>query len=327
MSEPPIPATVMAAAPRLRELVAAAEAYADNGHATNTRRGYDADLRHFEAWCAGHGGTAFPASGDVLATYLAAHAGSDKVATLAHRLAAIRAAHAAAGWPPPDSARLEAVWRGIRRAHGRPPDGKAALMIDDLRRVLAALPDTLAGKRDRALLLVGFAGALRRSELAALELDGSGAPVTLAFVREGLEIRLARSKADQEGAGAVVGIPLGREPATCGATAVTAWLEAAGISSGPVFRAIDRHGRVGEDGLCARTVARVVKSAVQRVGFDPDAFAGHSLRAGLITSAAVADAPPDVIQRHARHARWDTTQRYVRAGQRFTRNAAGMAGL
>lgn len=313
--------------PRLRELAEAAGDYARNDKAANTRRNYDSDVRSFEAWAAAEGVPGLPASGDTLALYLTAQAPSASVATLAHRLAAIRAAHKAEGWPAPDSPMLHRVWGGIRRAHGKPRLTKAPLLLDDLRRVLAAIPDTLTGKRDRALILVGFAGALRRSELAALELEGGEGPLILAFVPEGLEVRIGRAKADQDGIGAVVAIPIGRDPTTCATAAVRVWLEAAGIKSGPVFRRMRRWGAVGSSGITPPVVALVVKAAVERVGLDPAAFAGHSLRAGLATAAAVNDAAPDVLMNHMRHASYGTTLGYIRDAQKFTRNAADIAGL
>lgn len=311
----------------LLELIEAAGAYARQDRAEATRRAYDGRWRHFEAWATSKGLPHAPTTGDVLALYLSAFAPTDAVSTLAQRMAAIRAVHSEAGWPAPDSPGLKRVWAGIRRAHGRPAAAKAALMLPELRRILDALPDTLAGKRDRALLLVGFGAALRRSELAGIELAGSDAPVTLAFVSEGLEIHIARAKGDQEGRGVVLGIPNGREPATCAAAAVRAWLEAADIKAGPIFRSVTRAGKLGAGAITPQVVALVVKAAAERAGLDPAALAGHSLRAGLITSAAVNDAAPDLLMAHARHARFDTTRKYIRAGQRFTRNAAAVAGL
>jgi integrase len=173
---------------------------------------------------------------------------------------------------------------------------------------------------------VGFAGALRRSELAAMTLDGADAgDVWARFVSGGLEVHLDRSKGDQIGSGAIVAIPYGRK--LCPVSALQAWLSAASITSGPVFRAIDRHGRIATTAITDKTVANVVKSACARVGLDPAVFGGHSLRSGLLTSAAEKGAAPEVLQAHARHAKFDTTSGYIQAGDRFRRNAAGKVGL
>lgn len=203
------------------------------------------------------------------------------------------------------------------------------MLLADVRLAVQAAPDTLAGLRDRAMILVGFAGALRRSELVAIELEGEDAgPVRVRFVAGGAEILIDRSKADQLGEGAVVGIPYGVNSETCPVLALRAWLEAAAITAGPVFRAIDRWGHVRPAGLTPNVVARIVKDGAARIGLDPAAFAGHSLRSGLATSAALSGkADALTIQRHLRHAKGDTTARYIRDGERFRMNAASMAGL
>lgn len=316
-------------APRsdLIQLVHAARDYADAGMSANTRRAYGSDWSDFTSWCASVGARPLPADAATVAMYLTARAPTLRAATLARRLAAIRTAHRAADLSPPESGDLKRVWSGIRRQHARPPRKKRALVTEELRRVIARLPDTLAGQRDRALLLVGFAGALRRSELAALTLEGELAgDVWCRFVSGGLELVLEKSKGDQEGEGAVVGVPHGRTK-LCPVAALKAWLERAQISAGAVFRAVDRHGRLGDGAISDRAVADVVKKRVAGTGLDPEAFGGHSLRAGLITSAIAAGVATDVVMRQSRHARYDTMRGYIRDGERFKRNAAGKVGL
>ena len=220
------------------------------------------------------------------------------------------------------------MWAGIRRTHGRPPAQKRVLVADDVRRAVAAMPNSLQGLRDRALVLVGFGAALRRSELVSLELDGPGAGGSrIRVVAGGLEVHLDRSKADPEGHGAVIAIPHGQRLDTCAVRALEAWVKAAGITSGPIFRPVNRWGQVAAKAMTDHGAALVVKSAAERIGLDPDAFEGHSLRAGLATAAAANDASAEIIMRHMRHARFDTTRRYIRQGEQFKRNAAGMAGL
>jgi integrase len=148
----------------------------------------------------------------------------------------------------------------------------------------------------------------------------------LRFVAEGMQIELDRSKADQIGAGAVVAVPMGTVPNLCPVTAVQAWLSRAGIAEGRVFRQIDRWGVI-HGSLSDRAVAEIVKASVARLGLDPALFAGHSLRSGLATAAAANDAPAQVIMDHMRHARFDTTKRYIQQADRFRKNAARMAGL
>jgi len=302
--------------------------YARASTSANTRRAYVGDWADFTTWVRAAGRQPLPASAETVALYLSSRAARHSTATLGRRLAAIRAAHRAADQPLPSGAILDRVWAGIRRTHGRPAKAKSALGIEQLREVVAQLPiTTKRGLRDRGLLLLGFAAALRRSELAALELSAPEAgPTRLRFVPEGIEIELDRSKADQLGQGAIVAVPTGTVPNLCPVTAVRAWLAEADISQGRVFRSIDRWGVV-HGSLSDKTVAEIVKVAVARVGLDPALFAGHSLRSGLATAAAANDAPAQVIMDHMRHARFDTTKRYIQQADRFRKNAARMAGL
>lgn len=312
----------------IEALAEKASQYAHEASAFNTRRAYQSDWSDFERWCASVGTSTLPAAPASVALYLTALARTHSVSTLSRRLAAIRAFHRDADLPSPNSGALTAVWAGIRRCHGRPPESKRPLLVQDLRLAVSKLPETLRGRRDRAILLLGFAGALRRSELAAVELPGGlDSPVIVRSVAEGLELHIRRSKSDQEGQGVTIGVPRGRCPETCPVAAVAAWCEAAGIADGALFRKISRSGRVGTEPLGPQTIAQVVKAAASSIGHDPNAFAGHSLRSGLATSAAANDAPSLVIQRHLRHAQSDTTARYIQSAERFSKNASGFAGL
>jgi integrase len=179
----------------------------------------------------------------------------------------------------------------------------------------------VSARRDRALLLLGFAGALRRSELAALTIGD------LAFGADGLRVRLTRSKADQEGAGAVLGIHYGERPLSCPVRAVRDWVRFVAITEGPVFRSVDRHGNVGETALAPGSVARIVKRAATQAGLDPAAYAGHSLRAGFATQAAKVGAHERAIMRHTRHKSERVLREYIREGQLFDENPTGELGL
>ena len=207
-----------------------------------------------------------------------------------------------------------------------------------LRRALDVLPDNLIGVRDRALLLVGFAGALRRTELAAVEVSERTDWNWIENGRDGLTVHLARSKGDQEGEGQVVGIPFGSNPATCPVRAWRAWLEVSDITKGPAFRSINRHGQLGVDPLCDHSVALIVKRVIVAGAIANGAtaevaaaiarkFAGHSLRSGLATSAAANRAPGHLIQRQLRHKKFETTVGYIREAELLMENAAAMAGL
>jgi site-specific recombinase XerD len=312
----------------LRRLAAEALAYADASSAPATRRAYQSAWRAWSTWCDAHAQTSLPASADAVALYLIDGASRLKVSTLQLHRAAIDAAHRAADLAAPDSARLREVWDGIRRTHGEPATKKRALRVTDIRQALKNTPNDVAGLRDRALILVGFAAALRRSELAALFFGQfKSHRNSVSFVDAGLEISIVRAKADQFGAGATIAIPFGQHRETCPVLALRAWLEAAKITDGPVFRAIDRHGRIGNEAISDRTVARIVKLSVKRAGLDAGIYGGHSLRRGMISEAIAGGAGHEPIQAHARHARWDTTRGYIEAENRFRDNAAAKLGL
>ena len=277
----------------------------------NTRRAYRSDLRHFLDW----GGT-IPASDVVLAAYLAQHAGTLSVATLARRVASISKAHTAKGLPNPARSELvRSTLRGIRRAHGQPQRLARPLTKEELFSVLATTGDSVKDARDRALLLVGFAGAFRRSELVAINCTD------IEPVKQGIVVHLRRSKTDQEGAGRKIGIPHGRTR-WCPVTALNSWMERAGIEEGPIFRPVDRHGKVGAQRLSSEGVSLVIKERVAAVGLDPDDYSGHSLRAGLATSAA-AGVSSWKIRQQTGHASDAMLARYIRDGEMFVDNAAG----
>ena len=288
--------------------------YARANRAPNTYRAYRAAWRSFAAWCAEHNCPALPADPLAVADYLAHAAQRHKASTLAVHVAAIRAAHKAAGQPDPTAdERVAATMRGIRRVHGQPPAQREPLTLDDLRALVRACGDDLAGLRDRALLLVGFAAALRRSEIVALDVEH-------VRINGVLRITIARSKTDQEGQGVVKTIPRLADPELCPVRALRAWLDAAGIASGPIFRSVNRWGKVGKR-LSAYDVARIVKRRAEAAGLDARMLAGHSLRAGFATAAALAGLDPIAIAEVTGHRNLDTLRKYIRAAGRVQADA------
>jgi integrase len=269
--------------------------------AANTRRAHESDLRQFLAW----GGT-IPANPETVAAYLADRAGDLAVATLERHLASISRAHSARGLESPTRSDLvKTCLLGIRRVHGTRQRQVAPILVDDLRAMVGPLGDDLRGLRDRALLLVGFAGAFRRSELVAINCKN------LEWAQGGLIVTLRRSKTDQEGRGRRVPIPRGSSD-LCPVKALEIWLRSAGIEEGRVFRAIDCHGNLHGDGLSPESVARIIKKRAAAVGLDPARFSGHSLRAGRITSAAEAGVSGWAIRRVTGHRSKAILSRYVR---------------
>jgi site-specific recombinase XerD len=312
---------------RLGSTAERAREFAERARATSTRRAYRHDWRQFVAWCDGHGLPALPASPETVALYLAAMASQPletrpKVATLARRLAAIGRAHRDAGEESPlHRAPADIVWRGIRRQLGVAPVGKAPLLTADVRLMIERLPDGLAGARDRALLVIGFAGAFRRSELVALDISD------VRVASAGLTIALRRSKTDQEGHGRLVGLPRGRLALTCPVRAYHDWLAISGLSRGAVFRPVTRYDTLRPTRLTDQSVALIVKRAALAAGLEPAHYAGHSLRAGLATAAAQAGVDERSIMAQTGHQSVMMVRRYIRDGNLFRDNAAGSVGL
>jgi integrase len=207
--------------------------------------------------------------------------------------------------------------RGVRREHGTAQRQAAPLLREDLFIVLGAMGDRLKDLRDRALLLIGFAGGLRRSEVAAINL------IDFERVREGIVLTLRRSKTDQDGAGRKIGIPLGRT-IHCPVRALENWLNAARIGEGPVFRPVDRHGRVSAIRLSGEAVSLLLRHRMAAAGFDPAGYSGHSLRAGFATSATRAGVSTFKTRQQTGHASDAMLSRYIRDGELFLGNAAGI---
>lgn len=297
--------------------------YATKSRAPQTLRAYRADLEHFAAWCAGRNAATIPAAPATVAEYVADLAKTYKPSTISRRLAAISVAHKLAGHETPTkSATVLAVLTGVRRTLGTAPEQHAPAGIGEVRRMVARLDlATATGLRDRALLLVGFALAARRSELVALEVAD--------FTEKdaGLVVTIRRSKTDQEGRGTERALPFGTDPETCPVRALRAWLEVARITAGPVFRSVDRWGHIGAS-MTPGAVADVVKRCATLAGLDAAKYSGHSLRAGFCTTAAARGASERAIARQTGHAVNSPVLRtYIRHASTFTDNAATDLGL
>ena len=193
--------------------------------------------------------------------------------------------------------------------------------MNDIRRLLAACPKNLLGLRDRALILTGFEGAFRRSELCAMAVSD------LSFSDSGLEINVPRSKADQEQAGDKVAIPFGEHEETRPIKALREWLAAAKFTSGAVFRAADRHNKIAADGLHRDSIAEIFKTAAARAGINATNIAGHSVRAGTATQAALNGSSERAIAKTTRHRSRRVLRRYIRPGELFRENASASLGL
>ena len=325
-------------------LTSRAQHYAAAAHAAATRTAYTGDWRHFTDWCEQHNLAPLPADPRTVAGYLADHAGRLATGTLSRRRTVIRIAHRAAGYPSPtDHVDVRDVWLGIRRTHGTGQRAKTALWTADVARMIAGLPTNgavtdpgvLLAVRDRALLLLVYTGALRRSELAALDVDD------LTDDPHGLVLTIRSSKTDQLGAGDQVGIVRAERPELCPVTAVYAWLDALtaalGVQTlqGALFRPVDRHGRVGApraghgpaSRLSPAAVRLIVKKRCAAAGLDPDKYAAHSLRSGFATQASANGAAERDVMRHGRWKSVTVARRYVQRGNLFNDNAGSRLGL
>jgi integrase len=216
---------------------------------------------------------------------------------------------------------VSAVWKGIKRTHGTAQAQKAPTLTANIRAMVGALPDRLIGIRDRALLLAGFAGAFRRSELVGLNRED------IDFTADGLVVTLRKSKTDQDGQGRKVGLPYGSNPDTCPVRSLRAWLDASGIAAGPLFRRVNRHGQLLAQRMSGAAVALVVKRHAAAAGLDAAKYSGHSLRAGLATSAAIAGASDRSIMAQTGHRSVNMVRRYVRDASLFRENAAAVVGM
>lgn len=281
----------------------------------NTRKAYLADWLDFVAYCEAVGADCLPAEADTVANYLADRAGTLAPATLTRRLTTIAMLHDEMESPPAinpaRSASVRLTLAGIRRTYGVRQQCKAPLMYGDLKKLCHGnFFHGWRGKRDKALLLLGFAAALRRSELVAVRVED------VTFTDEGLMLLIPRSKSDQLGAGEVLAVPFFGDLQACPVRALKDWLTTAGIKSGCIFRAISDSCRLSA-GLSAGAVADIVKKYAAALRLNPADYAGHSLRRGFATDAAAHGATLPELMHHTRHKSERQALKYIEAGTAF----------
>ncbi|WP_082449589.1 site-specific integrase [Sphingomonas sp. Leaf67] len=299
--------------------IESAAVYAKASRASSTQRVYASDWRIFTAWCSDRAIEPLPADPRAVATFLAAEADKGaKPATIGRRLAAIGYHHKQAGLQPPQAregaAVISQVLGGIRRSKGVRPVRKRAADGDALRDMLRAIDgDGLRSARDRAVLALGMAAALRRSEIVALTLDD------VELVPEGLKVIIRGSKTDQERAGVVIAVPEGRRIRP--KALLLAWMKEAAHEDGPLFRKLTPGDRLTDRGMSDRAVARLVQKHAAAAGYDPSEFAGHSLRAGFLTEAEASGASIFKMQEVSRHKSVQVLAAYVRSRELFREHA------
>jgi site-specific recombinase XerD len=291
----------------------------------STKRSYKSDLKLFDAWCKEHSLVSRPASSETVGLYIVY---LDKIgrkpSTISRTMTSINQAHVLVGHREPVDERVLELKKGINRERGTARKKKVALTLERLRRVIICTDNDYIGIRDKAILLVGWASALRRSELAGIQHND------LEELPEGLAVTIRRSKSDQEGAGRKIGIPfIDGEQSMCPVRAFKRWValsqtkEGKQITTGPVFRIIGKGGRnklhyfCRDRGLSDKRISIIVKLAVERAGYDPKEYSGHSLRSGLATTLAHAGISESGIMGITGHKSVATLREYIREGRLF----------
>lgn len=294
----------------------AANPYLQAATSINTRKAYRHDIRHYENW-----GGRLPATPEEIIRYLEAHAPTLNPRTLSRRLIAIRHWHTYQGFPDPTlHPAISKTMIGILRIHGKPKDKARALTTEEMKKLSSYLEATesLASSRDNALLLIGFFGALRRSELVSICIEH------ISWEEDGIEILLPSSKTDQVHEGQFCAIPRGNQD-LCPIRSLESWLALSSIKSGPIFRRITVGEHLGDHALTPLSVNHILKHRSIEAGLaDTESLSSHSLRRGLATSAAKAGASLHAIMRAGRWKQTNTVMEYIEASDRFIDNASSI---
>lgn len=306
----------------LADLEAAARRYARASISDNTKRAYASDWADFEFWCKRTNRRSLPATPDTVSLYLTKMSQHLKTSSLRRRVTAIRKAHELSRYPSPTKdERVKSVLRGILRTNGEAQKHASPTLLKDIQRIIAALSENNKGIRDKALLLLGFAGGFRRSELVALDIED------LSLSDAGLIVKIKKSKTDQTGRGRTIGISFGSNKDTCPIRALKTWLEISKTSKGALFYPIDQWGYLSPTRLTDQSVRLILRESLKRAGINEKGFSGHSLRAGFATVAAINGASEREIQKTTGHVSLEVLRRYIRDANLFRENASKKLGL
>lgn len=296
--------------------------YQQKSRAESTKAAYKSDFDGFTFFCATHNRKALPASPETVSLYITHMADIGRAtSTISRAMTSIRQAHELSRLPSPTiDPEVAETWKGIKREIGVSQKRAKPLMLDTLKKICERTRPTFIGRRDVAMLLVGWAAALRRSELVAMDREH------IEFVPEGMIITIPRSKTDQEGETHRIGIPFAQEQRFCPTRRLRHWIELAGIESGPLFFSIGMPGKKfhadvsNRNRLGPRMVNLIIRRRMSRAGFDSKGYTGHSLRAGFVTTAAKSETPEALIQLHTRHKTTRVFRDYIRDGSLFNTN-------
>ena len=308
--------------PALNQLANKAVEYISSSRSDATKSAYRSDWNTFSNWSEDRNLQPLPAQASTVALYITWLAEQGRApSTISRALTSISQAHKAARFDTPTRAlEVVEVFKGIRRKLGTAQKHAKPLVLSELKKVIDNLRPTFLGRRDAALLMLGWAGALRRSEIVTVDRQD------LEFVEEGMILTIIKSKTDQESAGYKIGIPFGREERYCPVTRVKHWIDLADIRGGPLFFSIGTAGKkfhadvVNPVRISARYVNSIIKKRVEQAGLSPAGYSGHSLRAGFVTSAAKYKIPEHLIQLHTRHRSTKVLRGYIRIGKLFEEN-------
>lgn len=297
--------------------------YQSKSRSEATKSAYRSDFLSFERFCAMIGEKALPATPATVRRYITHLAELERAAsTISRAMTSIRQAHELSRLPAPTiDPEVVEVWKGIKREIGTAQKRAKPIMLDALKKVVDATRPTFIGRRDVALLLVGWSAAMRRSEIVAMDRDH------IEFVPEGMIITVPRSKTDQEGETYRIGIPLAQEQRFCPTRRLRAWIDLSGIQSGPLFFSVGMPGKkfhadvADRKRLGPRMVNLIIRRRMSRAGFDTKGYSGHSLRAGFVSTAAAAKIPEYLIQLHTRHRTSESLRGYIRDGSMFSENS------
>jgi len=308
--------------PQAQAALARADLYARTADAPATLRAYRADWEGFAAWCATHDFCPVPAEPKTIGAYLASLAETHAPASLRRKLSAIGKMHRFNSLPwNPAHRDIQQPLRGILRRHGRPLKQATALTVDLLQQLVATCDVSARGRRDRLLLLLGFAGALRRSELVGLQVED------IKRTNDGLTLSVRHSKTDQGWEGAQIGIPRGAHRATCPVRAFDAWQAVALRQAGPLFRRISVAGTIAATALQPYAVQRILQHRAGLAGLELTDLSPHALRVGFITEAYARGVRDEDIMKHSRHKDLRTMRGYVRRAGLISDSPAGLVGL
>jgi integrase len=290
-----------------------------------TQTGYAFDWKVFTTWCVAMERNPLPASTETLSLYITdLIAKGKKVSTVLRRMYGALHYNKEAGFERPEMEDLRSIITGAQRLHGDQPRQMSPLTVLHLAQIASVLSQegTQQAIRDRAIMVLGFASALRRANISALLLEDIG------LCDEGLTIRVRREKQDQQSKGRTIGLPRGKNLLTCPRTALDDWLRLRGRSAGPLFTRMDnRRSRTGLNGMSPDSIWRTVKRSVVKIGLDPANYGGHSLRSGFVTEAFQAEVGEIRIANHTGHRSLSCLRRYFRPCSPFKANACSAIGL